>query len=200
MNALFFAIMGGTLIFIFMYLAPDYLTEGWIGRFSAINDFGFDLTSETRFAEMYGQYEMWMESYISILFGRGWGAQYYWSGDSFDLVRSVLGSDFYGDEQFEAGHNFWFYSIFASGILFGVFFPAMILARVWNIFLNMVYMVDRSYCNVDLVVFSAAGVISFLLMTVGGNPMGTRYSALIYGVIFALTSPIIKNSRIIERY
>ena len=164
---------------------PSELIDGWFGRFGAVDQMGFDLTTETRKAEIYGQYEMLSENIYSIIFGRGWGAQYYWSGESFNLVRSVLGDGFYGDEQFEAGHNFWFYSVFAGGI-FGLIFPILLLMRMSNLLFTVVFYRNWPADYFGSIAFSFSVAVAFFANTIGGNPMGPRYSALIYGSLFAI--------------
>ena len=174
----------------FMYYIGDIFPDignSWGSRFDSLANNGFDLTSLTRIAEINGMLEIWGDNIWSMIFGVGLGRNYYWTGIELELVRSVLGSDFIGDEQFEAGHNFWVYSLYSGGLFFGPVFPVVIVTSLFY----SVRMQVKSLCRGRNFFFDSyfslggLSVVSFVLMTIGGNPLGPRYSGLLYGVLLA---------------
>lgn len=183
-------IFGIIMIVPFMYylgaIFPEII-DSWSSRFNSFGGNGFDLTSLTRIAEINGMLEILGGSVWSIIFGVGFGREYYWAGIELDMVISVLGSDFIGGDKFEAGHNFWIYSVYSGGLFFGLVFPAVI---VTSLYYSIQMQVKSLYQGRNFLFdcyFSLGGlsVVSFVLMTIGGNPLGPRYSGLLYGVLLA---------------
>lgn len=183
-------ILGVILMMPFVYfldiIFPE-ISNSWGSRFDSFGSNGFDLTSLTRIAEINGMLEILGESIWNIIFGVGLGREYYWTGIELDMVVSVLGSDFIGGDKFEAGHNFWIYSLYSGGLFFGLVFPVVILSslyysiriKVKNLYQGQNYSFD---CYFSL---GGLSVVSFVLMTIGGNPLGPRYSGLLYGILLA---------------
>ncbi|WP_213768715.1 hypothetical protein [Caballeronia sp. dw_19] len=169
---------------------PD-VAEHWTQRIYASKETtsGMDPTTITRLAEMKDQYDQVTSTPSSLIAGKGYGAVYHYSPDYLpDLAGQISKKDFYAIQEFAAGHNFWVYQFFAGGLLFGLWMPLAILLALG--LGGMAYRVWRRRAP-DLLYLPVMGRSLLLLaglpaMSIGGNPLGPRYSGLVFGVALGL--------------
>jgi hypothetical protein len=92
--------------------------------------------------------------------------------------------DFYAQHDWAAGHNFWVYQFFAGGLLFGIAMPVAILYSIYRCLGTYrrwrAAMPDAPY----LPVLGRAILLTAALpaTSIGGNPLGPRFSGLIFGL------------------
>ncbi|MFM0205148.1 hypothetical protein PQR53_35605 [Paraburkholderia fungorum] len=167
------------------------VTEHWTQRIFASEETvtGKDPTTITRLAEMRDQYDQVTASPETLLFGEGYGHYYRYSPVYLpDLAGQISEKDFYAINEWPAGHNFWVYQFFAGGLLFGIAMPLATLAalaicffsyRYWRVVVPdapMLPVLGRA-----IMLFAALPATS-----IGGNPLGPRFSGLIFGVALGL--------------
>jgi hypothetical protein len=167
------------------------VAEHWSQRMSFAKDTesGRDPTTITRLAEMKDQYDQTMSSALSIAVGQGYGHDYRYSPTYLpDLAGQFSKKDFYAIKEWAAGHNFWVYQFFAGGILFGIALPIAIL---WALYRgSMAYRAWKARAP-DVMYLPVLGralliVASLPATSVGGNPLGNRFSGVVYGVALGL--------------
>jgi hypothetical protein len=170
---------------------PD-VAEHWTQRlfFAKENTTtGKDPTTITRLAEMKYQYDDVMSSTDTMLIGRGYGHDYRYSPAYLpDLRGQMTKKDFYAQHDWAAGHNFWVYQLFAGGLLFGIAMPFAILYALYRC--AMTYRRWRAALpNAPyLPVLGRAILLTAALpaTSIGGNPLGPRFSGLIFGISLGL--------------
>jgi hypothetical protein len=179
------ALAGGAALFF-----PD-VADHWAQRIYASKETtsGMDPTTITRLAEMKDQYDQVISTPSSLIAGMGYGAVYHYSPDYLpDLAGQISKKDFYAIREFAAGHNFWVYQFFAGGLLFGLWMPlAVLLALGLG---GIAYRVWRRRAP-DLLYLPVLGRSLLLLAglpatSIGGNPLGPRYSGLVFGIALGL--------------
>ena len=150
---------------------------------------GKDPTTITRLAEMKYQYDETMSSPVSTLVGLGYGHEYRYSPSYLpDLKGQMTQKDFYAIHDWSAGHNFWVYQFFAGGVLFGIAMPVAILFALYRCTVTYrrwrMYMPHVPY----LPVLGRAILLTAALpaTSIGGNPLGPRFSGLVFGVSLGL--------------
>ncbi|SAL84954.1 hypothetical protein AWB68_07508 [Caballeronia choica] len=167
------------------------VAEHWTQRifFSSETESGRDPTTITRLAEMKDQYDQTTGSAVSVIAGMGYGHNYRYSPSYLpDLAGQMSAKDFYAIKEWAAGHNFWVYQFFAGGILFGLALPFAVLFALWRG--SRAYRVWRRRAP-DVLYLPVLGrallVLAALPATsVGGNPLGNRFSGLVFGVALGL--------------
>ncbi|MDN7182731.1 hypothetical protein M0D69_32880 [Caballeronia sp. SEWSISQ10-4 2] len=169
---------------------PD-VAEHWSQRIYASKETtsGRDPTTITRLAEMKDQYDQVTSTPSALIAGKGYGAIYHYSPDYLpELAGQISKKDFYAIRDFAAGHNFWVYQFFAGGLLFGLWLPLAILLALG--LGGVAYRTWRRRVP-DLLYLPVMGRSLLLLaglpaMSIGGNPLGPRYSGLVFGVALGL--------------
>ncbi|SDB83339.1 sulfite exporter TauE/SafE family protein [Paraburkholderia lycopersici] len=172
------------------WLFPS-ITNHWTQRVTAAqnSESDRDPTTVTRIAEMRDQYDQATESAQSLLFGKGYGHIYRYSPIYFQYVNQTFSkSDYFNTSDWVAGHNFWVYQLYAEGILFGACMPlAVIVALV------VAGCAFRRWRRIAprhplLMPLSMAILVLAALpgASIGGNPLGTRFSGLVYGLALGL--------------
>jgi hypothetical protein len=167
------------------------VAEHWEQRMSFAKDTesGRDPTTITRLAEMKDQYDQTMSSALSIAVGQGYGHDYRYSPYYLpDLAGQFSKKDFYAIKEWAAGHNFWVYQFFAGGLLFGLALPIAILWALWRG--SMAYRAWK-HRSPDVMYLPVLGrallvVASLPATSVGGNPLGNRFSGVVFGVALGL--------------
>jgi hypothetical protein len=167
------------------------VAEHWSQRmsFAKATESGRDPTTITRLAEMKDQYDQTMSDTLSVIVGKGYGHDYRYSPDYLpDLAGQFTPKDFYAIKEWAAGHNFWVYQFFAGGVLFGIALP---IAVLWALYRgSMAYRAwrRRSPDAVYLPVLGRALLVVAALpaTSVGGNPLGNRFSGIVFGVALGL--------------
>jgi hypothetical protein len=169
---------------------PD-VADHWSQRIFASKETtsGRDPTTITRLAEMKDQYDQVTSTPSTLIAGKGYGAVYRYSPDYLPYLAGQFSKkDFYAIREFAAGHNFWVYQFFAGGLLFGFWMPlAVLLALGLG---GFAYRVWRRRAP-DLLYLPVMGRALLLLAalpatSIGGNPLGPRYSGLVFGVALGL--------------
>lgn len=150
---------------------------------------GFDVTSITRVAEAQDQIDRWLESTRSIFLGAGLGGDYGLAAEHFELLSRALDRGaIYSHFAATVGHNFWVYSLFAGGLLLGIWFPIFIV----YVLCRIAVAAWRNRRSTDVRWLQGGGslpclvLLTFVVSTIGGNPMGSRYASLIYGFFLGL--------------
>ncbi|MCP3722046.1 hypothetical protein M3I53_02710 [Paraburkholderia sp. CNPSo 3272] len=172
------------------WLFPS-ITEHWTQRVTAAQNAESDRdpTTVTRIAEMRDQYDQVTESVESVLFGKGYGHLYRYSPIYFQYVNQTFSKDdYFNTSDWVAGHNFWVYQLYAEGIVFGGCMPlAVIVALIvaGRAFRRWHRIAPR---HPMLMPLSMALLVLAALpgASIGGNPLGTRFSGLVYGLALGL--------------
>ena len=167
------------------WLFPS-VTNHWTQRVTAAqnSESARDPTTVTRIAEIRDQYDQATESAESLLFGKGYGHVYRYSPIYFQYVSETFSkSDYFNTSDWVAGHNFWVYQLYAEGLVFGACMPlavivALIVAgcafRRWRrIAPRHPLLMPLSMSLLMLAALPGASI--------GGNPLGARFSGLVYG-------------------
>ncbi|MFL9983889.1 O-antigen ligase family protein [Paraburkholderia sediminicola] len=167
------------------------VTEHWTQRIFASEETvtGKDPTTITRLAEMRDQYDQVTASPETLLFGEGYGHYYRYSPVYLpDLAGQISEKDFYAINEWPAGHNFWVYQLFAGGLLFGVGMPLATLAALAICFFSYRYW--RSVVpDAPMLPVLGRAIMLFAALpatSIGGNPLGPRFSGLIFGLALGL--------------
>ncbi|WGS50578.1 hypothetical protein LFL96_03455 [Paraburkholderia sp. D15] len=163
------------------------VAEHWTERIFVSHETisGKDPTTVTRLAEMRDQYDQVTSSPETVLFGEGYGHYYHYSPLYLpDLVGQITDEDFYAINEWAAGHNFWVYQFFAGGLLFGIGMPlATLAAMVVCIF---AYRYWRAVVpDAPMLPVLGRAILLFAALpatTIGGNPLGPRFSGLVFGI------------------
>lgn len=187
-------VVGGamfSIIFVtFASVMPDVI-DRLVQRITLSQEVGFDMTAATRVAEMEYQINAWLSDIPSFLIGKGLGASYGFSGQALVQLYSIFGSSSITEiDWWFAGHNFWVYSFFSQGLLFGWVVPFVFML---GIFLSLRRLTASwslpsdpgksisSKSKLCLLV-----LVSIVMCTVGSNPLGSRILSQYIGVIFSL--------------
>ncbi|REG61190.1 O-antigen ligase [Paraburkholderia sp. BL6669N2] len=172
-------------------LAFPTVAEHWAQRifFSEETRSGKDPTTITRLAEMRDQYDQVTADPTTLLFGEGYGHYYRYSPVYLpDLAGQISEKDFYAINEWAAGHNFWVYQLFAGGLLFGIGMPLATLAALAVCFFSYRYW--RSVVpDAPMLPVLGRAIMLFAALpatSIGGNPLGPRFSGLIFGVALGL--------------
>ncbi|WP_454732772.1 MULTISPECIES: hypothetical protein [Cupriavidus] len=163
----------------------------WTQRLAAAKatESGIDPTTATRLAELKDQYDQVTQNKTSLLVGKGYGHYYRYSPAYLPaLTGQMTEKEFYAINEWTAGHNFWVYQLFAGGLLFGIALPAIVLYALYRG--SVAY---RHWRRVApdapyLAVLGRALLVlaSLPAASIGGNPLGPRFSGLLYGVALGL--------------
>jgi hypothetical protein len=167
------------------------VADHWTQRIFASEETktGKDPTTITRLAEMRDQYDQVTQSPETVLFGEGYGHYYRYSPLYLpDLAGQISEQDFYAINEWAAGHNFWVYQFFAGGLLFGIGMPLATLAALAVCF--FAYRHWRSVVpDAPLLPVLGRAIMLFAALpatSIGGNPLGPRFSGLVFGVALGL--------------
>ncbi|MBP0590989.1 hypothetical protein J8I87_14965 [Paraburkholderia sp. LEh10] len=168
------------------------VTKHWTQRLdaAAATETRKDPTTITRLAEIKDQFDQVTSSTQSLLLGEGYGHYYRYSPQYLpDLAGQISEKDFYAIREWAAGHNFWIYQLFAGGILFGIALPLAVLVVLWQCTLAYRRWRWRSPGAPLLPVFGRAILLLAALpaTSIGGNPLGPRFSGLVFGIALGLT-------------
>lgn len=150
---------------------------------------GIDPTTVTRLAEISNQYDQVTASASSLLTGVGYGHVYRYSPNYLrDLQGQMSAKDFFAIHEWVAGHNFWMYQLFAGGLLFGLGMPLAILYALYKASLAHREWRRRMPSLLYLPVLGRAILLLAALpaTSIGGNPLGPRFSGLVFGVALGL--------------
>lgn len=175
------------LIFIFIvslssyYFLPNYF-HNFYDRIFLFQELGFDITTETRLAEIDFQINMWLNNPITFLVGNGLGEAYGFSGIHQDNLVKFFGGHI--DNLSEVnwsfqGHNFLIYSLFSQGILGAVIIPYILLRSLFSSLKNL----RSSPFNMAMTLLLS--MVTILLIV--GNPMGSRIFAQYFGVLLGIS-------------
>jgi hypothetical protein len=169
------------------WIFPSVLAH-WSQRifFAEGTQSGKDPTTLSRLAEIQDQYDQLTSSMTSMLAGKGYGHEFHYAQTYIvEMLEFASRSDLEAIHAWAAGHNFWMYQIFAGGILFGIAMPAALLYAFFQC--TRSYWRRRRHIGVNNPDLSAMGrylmmLVAMLVTTIGGNPLGPRYSGLVYGL------------------
>lgn len=185
-RALLVSILLGAMVAGSAALFPS-VAKHWTQRMEAAKQTpsGKDPTTITRLAEMKNQYDQVTSSTRSLLLGEGFAHRYRYSPSYLpDLTGQISEKDFYAIVEWTAGHNFWVYQLFAGGLLFGLGLPVAILYALYRC--AACYRQWRRVAphspylpTMGRMMLILAGMVT---STIGGNPLGPRFSGLIYGI------------------
>lgn len=164
------------------------VAEHWVQRIDfaqSSTKTGEDPTTITRLAELRDQYDQVVSSPLSLLVGKGYGHDYGYSPAYLpDIAGQMSKKDFYAERDWAAGHNFWVYQFFAGGLLLGLALPAALLYALARCAIT--YRRWRAYAPhaPQLPVLGRAILLTAALpaASIGGNPLGPRFSGLVFGV------------------
>lgn len=183
------------LVFPILNLLNPEIINSWLNRlFNSRNALGYDLTSLTRIAEYVAQMEIVFSSTLKIIFGAGIGSAYYWSDEYFLDIAVAIPMEFLRfHEPWFAGHSLWVYSIYSSGVLFGLIIPFTYLVSLYFSF----RLLRLSNLNSGLIVLVVSlMIVAYFPLTFTSHPLGSRLTGLMWG--FLLLLPIFYFKKIQE--
>ncbi|MGF6900932.1 O-antigen ligase family protein [Paraburkholderia sp. GAS348] len=178
--------IGGIAAWSFPTVAPQ-----WTQRIFASGDAasGKDPTTIARQAEMRNQYDQVTSSADTLLFGEGYGHYYRYSPVHLpDLTGQFTEEQLYAIREWTAGHNFWVYQLFAGGLVFGIGMPLAMLAALAICFFSYRYW-RAVVPDAPLLPVLGRAIMLFAALpatSIGGNPLGPRFSGLVFGVALGL--------------
>ncbi|MEM5438309.1 hypothetical protein [Paraburkholderia diazotrophica] len=168
------------------------VSKHWMQRFDAAanTETGKDPTTITRLAEMKDQFDQVTSSTQTLLLGEGYGHYYRYSPQYLpDLAGQISKKDFYAIHEWAAGHNFWIYQLFAGGLLFGIALPVAVVFVLWRC--SLAYRRWRAHSpGAPLLPVFGRAILQLAALpatSIGGNPLGPRFSGLVFGVALGLT-------------
>lgn len=172
------------------WTAPDVASH-WTQRVFAAKETAADRdpTTITRLAEMRDQYDQVTSSASTLLFGEGYGHEYRYSPVYLpDLQGQISEQDFYAIRDWTAGHNFWVYQLFAGGLVFGIGLPLAMIGALLRAAFACRRWRRLAPREPMLAPFGRAVMLLAALpaTSIGGNPLGARFSGLVYGVALGL--------------
>lgn len=191
LRALLTAIVIGAMVFATSTMFPG-VGKHWTQRiFFASQDTitGKDPTTVTRLAELTDQYDQVTSSVTTLLLGEGYGHMYHYSPKYLpDLTGQMTKKDFYAIHDWAAGHNFWVYQFFAGGVLFGIAMPLALLVALYCGCIEYRRWRASAPAAPYLPVLGRAILVTAALpaTAIGGNPLGPRFSGLVFGVSLGL--------------
>ncbi|TDN67443.1 hypothetical protein [Paraburkholderia sp. BL10I2N1] len=183
------AMIGSTAVAVSM-MFPEVAAH-WTQRVFAakMTRSGMDPTTVTRLAELKDQYDQVTSSTTSLLLGMGYGHYYRYSPVYlWALEGQITKRDFYAIHDWGAGHNFWGYQLFAGGLMFGLGLPVAVLYATWcgTVSYRRWRRLAPDMPFLPVMGRSLLMVASLLAMSIGGNPLGPRFSGLVFGVALGL--------------
>ena len=187
LRAVFAAVMIGAMALAAAAWFPN-AAEHWVQRIGFAKmgtETGMDPTTITRLAEMRDQYDQVVSSPVSLLVGKGYGHDYRYSPAYLpDLAGQMSKKAFYAEHDWAAGHNFWVYQLFAGGLLFGLAFPLALLYALVRCTITYRHWRAHAPDAPQLPVLGRAILLTAALpaASIGGNPLGPRFSGLVFGV------------------
>lgn len=203
LRGLFICSLLATLLFgVLAIVMPDAVSRMGDRIFSS-QDIGFDMTAATRIAEMDYQINALLSDVTSFLVGQGLGASYGFSGSALEQLIGLFGSEQENTDWWFAGHNFWVYSLFTQGILLGWIIPFALICG-----LHISWSVIKSSHSIPILLAPIAistsrlcliVIVSILLSTIGGNPLGSRFLGLLIGVFLSISIAMPALSHIRQR-
>jgi hypothetical protein len=184
------AALGGVVAAGAVWIFPSVL-DHWSQRifFAEGTQSGKDPTTLSRLAEMENQYDQVTSTGTSLLTGMGYGHHFGYAEDYIvEMLEFSKRGDLEAIDSWSAGHNFWVYQLFAGGILFGVALPLALLYNLYRCTISYRRWRRASPAadylqNMGRYLLVSAGMI---VTTVGGNPLGPRFSGLVYGIALGL--------------
>lgn len=168
-------------------VVPD-IVDRWVLRVFSFQEHGVDITAVARVAEMHDQIDRWSSDLFSIIVGKGYGAEYGLASAYLPELAVAMSSSEGGYTSRAPGHNFFVYSLFAGGLLFGIALPiALLWATVKGATLARRLLKNGRY-NKLMSSLTAATLIlvGTFGQAVGGNPLGPRYSGLVIGLAMGM--------------
>jgi hypothetical protein len=167
-------------------VAPE-ITSHWTQRLfaaeSTIAD--RDPTTLTRLAEMRYQFDDVTSDASKLLLGEGYGHEYGYSLAYLPYLQDMISEkEYYGIAEWTAGHNFWVYQLYAGGLLFGMLLPIAIVGVLLKT--AFAYRRWRRIAPREPLLSPFGRAVMMLAAlpatSVGGNPLGARFSGLMYGL------------------
>ena len=122
------------------------------------------------------------------------GASYGFSGEELVELIPVIGIEEASIDWWFAGHNFWIYSLFTQGVLFGLILPLLILYVLYENVRSMILHIRsrEGFLNISqqdrifLIYVLGFSLVGFVLSTIGANPLGSRMLSLYLGVLLGV--------------
>lgn len=188
-NSVAMGAIAAVITFGVMYIASPDAVVRMLGRIFSSEEIGFDITTATRLAEIDFQIAAWLSDFPTTLFGNGLGAAYGFSGEHLEKLIMWLGEDGAVTDWWFAGHNFWIYSLFTQGILFGWIMPFLIIyCLVVGLRSALKEKSKKGLFTPDFEFNAFIGLmfLSTMLSTIGGNPMGSRMLSLYIGIAMGM--------------
>ncbi|PXW93245.1 hypothetical protein C7444_1219 [Sphaerotilus hippei] len=198
-NGIFYTVMFTFFILILASVVGEFsIYERWDSKvFKSNADLGFDVTSISRLAEAENQLSQWLVDYKSIFFGNGVGAIFSYDSSYFDLLvaSGAFNVDFLiAIQDYQGGHNFYIFVLFAGGLVFG---GALLAGIIFSFIVSLAAVVSsrdssniiggRDFCFEYQLVSAVGflGFLSFVFISIGGTPLGSRFGAVYLGAIFS---------------
>jgi hypothetical protein len=184
------AALGGVVATGATWFLPSVL-DHWSQRlfFAEQTRTGKDPTTLSRLAEIQDQYDQVTSSFSSLLIGKGYGHSFHYAHSYvMEMLEFAHRSDLEAIRSWAAGHNFWVYQFFAGGLLFGIALPMSLLYVLYRCIASYRRWRRDMRGAVHLSEMGRYLMVTFAIVatTIGGNPLGPRYSGLIYGLALGL--------------
>lgn len=168
--------------------AGSQVVNMWVIRLLGSSaDFGFDITTATRFAEYHSQMTCLFSSALNMTLGCGIGAPYDYSGYYADFIRDIFGEKGVVQGYWNGGHSLWIYTLYSSGLIFGL---AMNLFFIFCCFSALFVVHGYRKAPLDkkrLPITISTALMAILSTGFTGFPLGTRSAAFFMGCLMAIT-------------
>lgn len=174
---------------VFNLSGDSSFVEAWGRRmFGGKQEFGFDQTTASRLAEYHDQMIKLFSSFENAIMGRGLGASYTYSGINADLFSSVLGIDAIPQDYWNGGHSLWVYTLFASGLIFGVALLCFYFYAAWMSvkLLRLTGKLINNEVDRHRMVAISVGYLCFIGTSFSAYPLGSRSIAFVMGILISL--------------
>ncbi len=169
---------------ILIFTLPSGVGERWTGRLSGERlDSGEEITLLYRLAQFKGQYDELTSSKLTLLAGKGFGAQFVFdevllSGLSFigtdEVIESTNGAD-----------STWSYPVFAHGIIMGPLFLVSFLFTVIHA-LRTARLSKHAGSAAFPALFSCFSLVALLGVSLTSNIFNERLGGILVGAVVAI--------------
>lgn len=175
-------------------LAVPTLGEWWIERFLYSDGGGAtteDMSVLMRKAEAEAMFQSLSERTGSWIWGRGYGAPFYWDDDYLaELFLVYPDRENFPEEIYTAGHNLWTYTTFASGIIGLLCWITLVVSPSVNSLRGVRFLSTLTpggqIPDLHIAFFPAIALWTLVATSILENPFDFRLNGSLTGIVAAI--------------